>query len=401
MGSLQEFVRHDDVASDLAPSQFSSHQVHKIVLLDMRLLNTDRNDANILVRKRRSATTGKVDYELIPIDHGYCLPQFLEIAWCDWCWYNWPQLHEPLSPEDRRYVLSMSAQDDAHQLAKKIPLRNACRRNMIIAGMVVQKGVKANLVLFEIARIMCREDLDAPSLLEKLCLEAFHQLQAANQQKLYDNTSTALASPRSSFSQRRSSFNMPLTIEIPPMRDSLINDSTESVAHSPPGFWASFAPFGSDDEDERDCPTSSSSENESTTAGGREPTSSLDWDHMAKNALSDAIHRMENGDGHSTIKPTLTVTTSGSGKWHDSPNGFSLSSEAGGRPRSPTASFIGNDGDKDEFELLNDALDDSPQDEKLFLSILGRLIDDKVEEALRQQQCKRAADGDNRRRAAR
>jgi phosphatidylinositol 4-kinase type 2 len=165
MGSLQEFVRHDDVVSDLSPSQFSVHQVHKIVLLDMRLLNTDRNDANILVRKRRSATTGKVEYELIPIDHGYCLPQFLEIAWCDWCWYDWPQLQEPLSAEDRKYILSLSAQDDADTLSKKIPLRRACRRNMIIAGMVVQRGVKANLLLVDIARLMCRDDLDAPSVL--------------------------------------------------------------------------------------------------------------------------------------------------------------------------------------------------------------------------------------------
>eukprot|EP00644_Phytophthora_capsici_P008752 jgi/Phyca11/546347/estExt2_Genewise1Plus.C_PHYCAscaffold_200517 len=173
VGSLQEFVRHDDVVSDLAPNQFSTHQVHKIVLLDMRLLNTDRNDANILVRKRRSPTTGHADYELIPIDHGYCLPQFLEIGWCDWCWYNWPQLQKPLSAEDRAYVLSLSAHEDADRLAKRIPLRRACRRNMIIASMVVQKGVRAGLVLFEIARIMCREDLDAPSTLEHLCIEAF------------------------------------------------------------------------------------------------------------------------------------------------------------------------------------------------------------------------------------
>ncbi|RHZ11044.1 hypothetical protein DYB37_007778 [Aphanomyces astaci] len=32
----KEFVRHDDVASDLSPSLFTPHQVHKIVLLDMR-----------------------------------------------------------------------------------------------------------------------------------------------------------------------------------------------------------------------------------------------------------------------------------------------------------------------------------------------------------------------------
>lgn len=420
MGSLQEFVRHDDVVSDLSPSQFSVHQVHKIVLLDMRLLNTDRNDANILVRKRRSATTGKVDYELIPIDHGYCLPQFLEIAWCDWCWYDWPQLHEPLNAEDRKYILSLSAQDDADTLSKKIPLRRACRRNMIIAGMVVQKGVKANLLLVDIARLMCRDDLDAPSVLESLCLEAFRQLQAHKLQRSKANhhdpvgthPSSLPSSPRSSqsntfSSSHRQSFSLPLTIEIPPplppSEDSAPSNgnssATDSGARSPPGFWASFAPFGSDEDedDDRDCHTSSSSsDNESWAASGRGTAmpSSLSWDHMASNALSDAVQKVANGNGTtrngvsnppgSSSAPALASTPE---KRAESPNGF-FPPPLSNRPRSPTGSFIGNESDKDEFEVLNDALDDDAQDERLFLGILGRLIDYRVEEAKERRQQK-------------
>ncbi|KAL3658396.1 hypothetical protein V7S43_016532 [Phytophthora oleae] len=397
VGSLQEFVRHDDVVSDLAPNQFSTHQVHKIVLLDMRLLNTDRNDANILVRKRRS-TTGHADYELIPIDHGYCLPQFLEIGWCDWCWYNWPQLQKPLSAEDRAYVLSLSAHEDADRLAKRIPLRRACRRNMIIASMVVQKGVCAGLVLFEVARIMCREDLDAPSTLEHLCMEAFQQLQVVKQRKQKDplfhhahlqptitpiikasepiaeqeGPGTAIpSSPRAAFR------NLSVSIDPPSLRESLSfgRSPVASGAQSPPGFWASYAPFSSDEEDEDDTierPHNGVGRHSEANGGGH-PQLSLNWDEMASHALSDAAQHVENGFTRSIATPV------------SAPNTFHKISVEHNGARSPTSSFIGAEEDKDEFEILNEALDDDVQDENLFLSILGRLLDEKIETSKRRQ----------------
>lgn len=390
VGSLQEFVRHDDVVSDLAPNQFSTHQVHKIVLLDMRLLNTDRNDANILVRKRRSPTTGHADYELIPIDHGYCLPQFLEIGWCDWCWYNWPQLQKPLSAEDRAYVLSLSAHEDADRLAKRIPLRRACRRNMIIASMVVQKGVRAGLVLFEIARIMCREDLDAPSTLEHLCIEAFQQLQAVKQRKQNAHLQPTLtpvikaneliaeqeapetvmpSSPRAAFR------NLTVSIDPPSLRESFSfgRSPVASGAQSPPGFWASYAPFSSDEEDD-DSPYQPPNgvRRHSETNGGDQPRLSLNWDEMASHALSDAAQQLGNG-----FTGSIATPVSGTNTFHK----VIKHNDA----RSPTSSFIGAEEDKDEFEILNEALDDDVQDENLFLSILGRLLDEKIETAKRRQ----------------
>ncbi|KAK1929874.1 Phosphatidylinositol 4-kinase gamma 4 [Phytophthora citrophthora] len=397
VGSLQEFVRHDDVVSDLAPNQFSTHQVHKIVLLDMRLLNTDRNDANILVRKRRSPTTGHADYELIPIDHGYCLPQFLEIGWCDWCWYNWPQLQKPLSAADRAYVLSLSAHEDADRLAKRIPLRRACRRNMIIASMVVQKGVCAGLVLFEIARIMCREDLDAPSTLEHLCIEAFQQLQAAKQRKQNEplfhhahlqptltpviKTSELVAKqedPETSIpSSPRAAFrNLTVSIDPPSLRESVSfgRSPIASGAQSPPGFWASYAPFSSDEEDD-DSPYQAPNgvRRHSEANGDDQLRLSLNWDEMASHALSDAAQHLGNGFTGSIATPM------------SAPNIFHKIPVEHNGLRSPTSSFIGAEEDKDEFEILNEALDDDVQDENLFLSILGRLLDEKIETAKRRQ----------------
>lgn len=375
IGSLQEFVRHDDVVSDLAPNQFTLHQVHKIVLLDMRLLNTDRNDANILVRKKRSATSGQVEYELIPIDHGYCLPQFLEIAWCDWCWYNWPQLKQPLSAEDREYVLSLSALDEIETLAKKIPLRRACRRNMIIASMIVQKGVKANLVLYDIARIMSRDDLDAPSPLERMCLDAFHQVLAqrkASEQQLQTLPTSSL-STLSPSSPRNGKTNLRISIDVP-ARESFSGGQSpiDAGARSPPGFWASFAPFSADDNDddddeddedgelEPDCPTQQQK-------NGQPPATN--WDQMASQALFNAAKQMTaNGNSGASHFSSAVNGTYDALKHHTPPSSFSAEPE------------------RDEFETLNDALDENAQDEKLFLSILGRLMDEQVEKCRRRDQ---------------
>jgi hypothetical protein len=84
---------------DLSPSKLSAEQVHKIAILDIRLLNADRNAANLLVRR-----TWEGSLELVPIDHGYCLRAVPDVSWMDWCWLDWPQLKQvrvPLGKEKR------------------------------------------------------------------------------------------------------------------------------------------------------------------------------------------------------------------------------------------------------------------------------------------------------------
>jgi hypothetical protein len=106
VGSFQEFVKHDAVVEDLSPSLFPRKEVQKIALMDLRLLNSDRNGGNILVRKRprkgeaMGAYTPRdgshYEYQLIPIDHGYCLPE--EICIDDslnLCWFEWRQVRGP------------------------------------------------------------------------------------------------------------------------------------------------------------------------------------------------------------------------------------------------------------------------------------------------------------------
>ncbi|CAM9472017.1 unnamed protein product [Chrysoparadoxa australica] len=242
LGSLQEFVHHDEVVSDISPSKLSTHQVHKIAILDMRLLNTDRNDANILVRRKSSSSRDNRDgsrgdsstphwsslssisspssssygallfftirspwqcssfvtfvcsshphrnpvrYELIPIDHGYILPEVLEVGWCDWCWLDWPQLKQPLDDECKKFIRDLSPAGDAEWISNKLALRDESLVNFQAASMLLQEGVKADLNLYEIASIVVRVDLDKKSGLERLMDRADDLARAA----AYNNTS--------------------------------------------------------------------------------------------------------------------------------------------------------------------------------------------------------------------
>lgn len=71
MGSLQKFVESYSNCEDMGPAAFPVEEVHKITVLDMRLANADRHGGNILVYKQGDQSS----IRLIPIDHGYCLPE--------------------------------------------------------------------------------------------------------------------------------------------------------------------------------------------------------------------------------------------------------------------------------------------------------------------------------------
>lgn len=83
----------------MGASRFAARDVHRIGILDIRIWNTDRHAGNILVRRPRESSLGlsglaKLDFnqlELVPIDHGFCLPESLEPPYFEWL--HWPQVH--------------------------------------------------------------------------------------------------------------------------------------------------------------------------------------------------------------------------------------------------------------------------------------------------------------------
>jgi hypothetical protein len=217
IASLQQYVPHDSSCEDVGVSIIPADQVHKIALLDIRLLNSDRHAGNMLIcykqasneeqlvaeanansnlhesesRKKRSKSFGTDDapslsrsnefartrrsmhqarsIQLVPIDHGYALGTSLGEVYFEWM--NWPQAEIPLSAELRQYVANLDANHDATILSA-LGFGAANIRNMRIATMLLQKAVAAALTLREIAVIMCREQLDAPSKLERIVDDA-------------------------------------------------------------------------------------------------------------------------------------------------------------------------------------------------------------------------------------
>ena len=163
-GSFQSFVKHSGVIEDYSPTMFSRHEVQKIAILDLRLVNVDRNEANILVLRDSK--------ELVPIDHGLSLPDCFEVSKYDLCWMSWPQAKEPLTVKAVEYVSRLNPLEDARRLKQCLPVRDRCLRNFRIAGLLLKKGVESGLSLHDIGSIMYRSDDDVPSVLEKAVANA-------------------------------------------------------------------------------------------------------------------------------------------------------------------------------------------------------------------------------------
>ncbi|KAK9743165.1 hypothetical protein RND81_03G221400 [Saponaria officinalis] len=166
-GSLQKFMKNDGSCEDIGPGSFPVHEVHKISVLDMRLANADRHSGNILFSKDR--VTGRV--VLIPIDHGYCLPESFED--CTFDWLYWPQAKQPYSPETIEYIKSLDAEEDIALLkfyGWDMPAESA--RTLRISTMLLKKGVERGLTPYAIGNIMCRETVRKESVIEEIVQEA-------------------------------------------------------------------------------------------------------------------------------------------------------------------------------------------------------------------------------------
>ena len=121
---------------------------------------------------RQQQSTIKPTIHLIPIDHSYTLPDTLELASVDWCWMDWPQAKEPLTADLKAYVLSLDVKADIDELRRRLAIREECLKVMRISGMLLQKGVAADLTMYEIGCLICRQNIDTPSQLEVLCAQA-------------------------------------------------------------------------------------------------------------------------------------------------------------------------------------------------------------------------------------
>jgi hypothetical protein len=167
-GSLQEFVKNVGTVDDFSTSIFSIQEIQKICILDMKILNMDRNEGNILVVKNQNG------FGLVPIDHGLSIPDNFNISEYDLCWMSWPQTKEPITSECLEYIESIDPLSYIQFLKEVMPFRDICLRNIRIASLLMKKGAKAGLSLFNIGSMLYRKDFsDTPSTIEKVIDDSY------------------------------------------------------------------------------------------------------------------------------------------------------------------------------------------------------------------------------------
>lgn len=175
IASFQQYIPHDFDASDHGTSSFPVTAVHRIGILDVRIFNTDRHAGNLLVRKLESGV-GRFggQMELIPIDHGLCLPESLEDPYFEWI--HWPQASIPFSDDELEYIANLDPAKDSDMLRMELPMiREACLRVLVLCTIFLKEAAAFGLCLAEIGEMMSREFTgreEEPSELEVVCIEA-------------------------------------------------------------------------------------------------------------------------------------------------------------------------------------------------------------------------------------
>jgi hypothetical protein len=92
--------------------------VQAIAALDIRILNCDRNEGNILVKKLENDV-----WSLIPIDHALSLPDTLSICDYELCWSLWPQIEAPVNEKLASYIKGLDTRNNLRLLKKYLRIR--------------------------------------------------------------------------------------------------------------------------------------------------------------------------------------------------------------------------------------------------------------------------------------
>ncbi|KAI3772708.1 hypothetical protein L6452_03900 [Arctium lappa] len=171
--SIQRYVEHETDAGDLGPSGFSVSSVHRIGILDIRLLNLDRHAGNMLVKNFHGSYAAGVS-DLVPIDHGFCLPESLDDPYFEWL--HWPQASMPFSDTEAEYISNLDPLKDAKLLRSELPLIRECSvRVFILCTIFLKSAAAAGLSLADIGEMMTREFIGGEgcwSILENICVNA-------------------------------------------------------------------------------------------------------------------------------------------------------------------------------------------------------------------------------------
>lgn len=169
IGSLQQMVKTTECAADYGTKMFDVEEVHKVAILDLHIVNLDRNDGNILIKL--DSETNKITF--VPIDHGYCLPNCLAVEWYDWVWLGWEHVNKPFSQKSLDYINAIDIEKDVASI-KSLGIEEEAVFVFRVVNTLLKKAAKAGLGLHQIAKIILRSDKDKPSKLETIILSTLY-----------------------------------------------------------------------------------------------------------------------------------------------------------------------------------------------------------------------------------
>jgi hypothetical protein len=174
-GSIQEYVPSAGHAGDYSPNLFSAAAVHRVAILDIRVVNLDRNDGNLLVVSTdqpdgspRSSLSALQKATLVPIDHGSCLPDAIGATADSIVWMEWPQARLPFGDLELEYINGLDLDRDAALLRDVLHISESCRRVAWAAGRLLQIFAKNGRTAYDIGKVLYRDDFDSPSPFERL-----------------------------------------------------------------------------------------------------------------------------------------------------------------------------------------------------------------------------------------
>jgi len=168
--SLQEFVDCSGSSGDYTPRFFSTTAVQRIAILDIRIVNLDRNEGNLLVCSAPGMASPSASSlgSLIPIDHGACLPDAIGATADNIAWMSWPQAKEPFGPEELAYIRALDVDADMRYLSEVLEVDEACLRIAWATTQLLKFGAEAGWTAYDVGKMIYRADFEEPSPLEMI-----------------------------------------------------------------------------------------------------------------------------------------------------------------------------------------------------------------------------------------
>ena len=166
VGSIQKMVVNNGSVSNISVSKLPVFEVQKIALLDLLIMNADRNEGNILFFRKKG------EIKLLPIDHGLSFGTCLRIRESEVVWSNFPQIDQPLDPRLVDFVENLCPRELARKVKASVGLEQKSLDMLRIMGIFVKVCVARGLSLKEMSALYYRrhneEIEDKKSKLEKI-----------------------------------------------------------------------------------------------------------------------------------------------------------------------------------------------------------------------------------------